>query len=28
VGHGNLGDGAMTVLEDINGLEGAIAAHS
>ncbi len=28
VGHGYLGDGAMTVLEDINGLEAAIAAHS
>ena len=28
VGHGNLGDGAVAVLEDINSLEGAIAAHS
>ena len=28
VGHGYLGDGAVAVLEDINDLEAAIAAHS
>ncbi len=28
VGHGNLGDGAVAVLEDINFLEDVIAAHS
>jgi HAD superfamily phosphatase len=28
VGHGNLGEGAVAVLEDINSLEAAIAPHS